>query len=91
MLLSPAPPPTIVSDTSEWNLASRALLSKYNRAIDAFQRAVKPLIDEVKLDTSDPLFTGDTPAAFLFMLNAAARLLRLPGGALLLRRLPARS
>jgi hypothetical protein len=23
----------------------------------------------VKLDTSDPLFTGDTPAAFLFMLN----------------------
>ena len=69
MLLSPTQPPAIVSDTSEWNLASRALLSKYNRAIDAFQRAVKPLIDEVKLDTSDPLFTGDTPAAFLFMLN----------------------
>ena len=61
MLLSPTQPPAIVSDTSEWNLASRALLSKYNRAIDAFQRAVKPLIDEVKLDTSDTLFTGDTP------------------------------
>ena len=69
MLLSPTQPSAIVCDTSAWNLASRALLSKYNRAIDAFQRAVKPLIDEVKLDTSDPLFTGDTPAAFLFMLN----------------------
>ena len=69
MPLPPSAPVAVVSDTSEWNLASRALLSKYNRAIDAFQRTVKPLIDEVKLDTSDPLFTGDTPAAFLFMLN----------------------
>ena len=67
MLLPPSAP--VVSDTSEWNLASRALLSKYNHAIDAFQRTVKPLIDQVKLDASNPLFTGDTPAAFLFMLN----------------------
>ena len=67
MPLPPSAP--VVSDTSEWNLASRALLSKYNHAIDAFQRTVKPLIDQVKLDASDPLFTGDTPAAFLFMLN----------------------
>ena len=34
MLLSPTPPPTIACDTSEWNLASRTLLSKYNRAKD---------------------------------------------------------
>jgi hypothetical protein len=67
MLLPPSAP--VVCDTSEWNLASRALLSKYNRAIDAFQCTVKPLIDEVKLDASGPLFTGDTPTAFLFMLN----------------------
>ena len=69
MLLPPSAPVAVDCDTSEWNLASRALLSKYNHAIDAFQRTVKPLIDQVKLDASDPLFTGDTPAAFLFMLN----------------------
>ena len=68
MLLSPTPP-VVIHDASEWNLASRALLSKYNRAIDALQRTVKPLVDEVKLDASDPLFTGDTPASFLVMLN----------------------
>ena len=64
-----AAPSAIVHDTTEWNLASRALLTKYDRALDALQHTVKPLIDEVKLDTSDPLFAGDTPAAFLFMLN----------------------
>ena len=67
MLLPPSAP--VVSDTSEWNLANRALLSKYNRAIDALRRTVAPLVDEVKLDASDPLFTGDTPASFLVMLN----------------------
>jgi hypothetical protein len=68
MLLSPTPP-VIIHDASEWNLANRALLSKYNRAIDALRRTVAPLVDEVKLDASDPLFTGVTPASFLVMLN----------------------
>jgi hypothetical protein len=62
-------PPVVFRDASEWNLASRALLYKYNRAIDALQRTVQPLVAEVKREASVTLFTGDTPTSFLFMLN----------------------
>jgi hypothetical protein len=63
--------PTILfQDTTAWNLASRAALQKYQLAVDAMQRSVKPLTTELRAVTTDPVFnSGDTPASFLEMLN----------------------
>ena len=62
-------PAILVHDTTAWNLASRAALQKYQLAVDALQRSVKPLTAELKTVATDPVFTNDTPAAFLEMLN----------------------
>ena len=63
-------PAILFHDTTAWNLASRAALQKYQLAVDALQRSVKPLTAELKTVATDPIFTnGDTPAAFLEMLN----------------------
>jgi hypothetical protein len=70
MSVSAAVIPTIIfQDTTSWNLASRAALQKYQLAVDALQSSVRPLAIELKQDTDDPMFRGDTPAAFLEMLN----------------------
>jgi hypothetical protein len=63
-------PAILFHDTTAWNLASRAALQKYQLAVDALQCSVKPLTAELKTVATDPVFTnGDTPAAFLIMLN----------------------
>jgi hypothetical protein len=63
-------PAILFHDTTAWNLASRAALQKYQLAVDALQRSVKPLTTELRAVTTDPVFNnGDTPAAFLEMLN----------------------
>ena len=65
-----APAPTILfPDTTAGNLASRAALQKYQLAVDSLQRSVKPLTTELKEVAADPAANGDTPAAFLLMLN----------------------
>ena len=63
-------PVILFHDTTAWNLASRAALQKYQLAVDALQCSVKPLTAELKTVAADPVLTnGDTPAAFLLMLN----------------------
>lgn len=63
-------PAILFHDTTAWNLASRAALQKYQLAVDALQCSVKPLTAELKTVATDPVLTnGDTPAAFLLMLN----------------------
>jgi hypothetical protein len=71
MSVSATVTPTILfQDTTAWNLASRAALQKYQLAVNALQRSVKPLTADLKTVATDPIFTnGDTPAAFLVMLN----------------------
>jgi hypothetical protein len=60
----------LFQDTTTWNLASRAALQKYQLAVDALQRSVKPLTTELRAVSTDPVFNnGDTPAAFLEMIN----------------------
>lgn len=60
---------TIVSDTTRWNEASRKALGKYGAVADALHTAVAPLFKEVAIDTSDPVFQGDTPMGFLQLIN----------------------
>jgi len=60
---------TIVSDTTLWNEASRRALARYVPVVEALHTAVAPLFKEVAIDTSNPVFDGDTPMRFLELIN----------------------
>jgi hypothetical protein len=55
-------------DVSQWSLATRDALQRYETVVEALNTSVKPLFKEVAIDTSNPMFCGDTPNAFLAMI-----------------------